>query len=436
MASLLSGQGVKFANTFSGKSTVYGITDSTVFKLDANGNSIWVKDFSGQIAPSNFNNRLISLSFDEEKLILLEMQGEITVGPPPTYNPAVIRMDTLGNVLSTFTSSVQPGGGYNMREIYPSYDNGAWILDNYAPGFTQHSSCFHIDSVGQIGAQVDFWYGSVSYTNKFIYMPDSTYLVSVSHRPSSPGNSATFPALTKFDRSGNIIWRWDYTMHGSTVDDFLTAEDMTVDSLGNIYMFCDYTTSTLNLVVGIKLDSSGNVLIAKAWPDLQPGLINSLTFQNNEVLCIWDNKVVHISTSLFCPCMNNIDATIDRSNNILQSSITHQYSFDTFSPAIGNAFVFVPDSLIDFCTSTSTRDFDQQTGYFILYPNPAGNYLNVALNTPDNILVEIFNLNGKPCLKTKFNSDQKIDVSSLSPGLYIVRLKSDELNIVKRFLVE
>lgn len=436
MASLLSGQGVKFANTFSGKSTVYGITDSTVFKLDVNGNSIWVKDFSGQIAPSNFNNRLISLSFDGEKLVLLEMQGEITGGPPSTFYPAVIRMDSLGNVLSTFVSAVQTAGGYRAIEIYPSYDNKAWVLDNSSSGITQSSSCFQIDSVGQIVNQVDSWYGSISESNKLIYMPDSTYLVSVNHRPSSPGNSATFPALTKFDRSGNIICRWDYTMQGSTLNDYLTAEDMTVDSLGNIYMFCDYTTSTLNLVVGIKLDSSGNVLIAKAWPDLQPGLINSLTFQNNEVLCIWNHEVVHISSSLLCPCMNNIDATIDRSNNILQSSITHQYSFDTFSPAIGNAFVFVPDTLSDFCTGTSTRDFDQLTDNIILYPNPAGNYLNVALDKPENVLVEIYNLNGKLCLEAEINSGQKIDISFLSPGLYMVRIKSHASNIVKRFLIE
>ena len=136
----------KFANTLTGVSDQYGISGNTVFKLNTNGNSIWVKDFAGQIVSSTFSNVLYGSAFDGKNLYVLEMQGQLGSGIPPTMHAAVIKMDTLGNVLFIKYNSVQSPGGYGVTDIFPSFVNGAWIIDNYSSGITHFGRVFHIPS--------------------------------------------------------------------------------------------------------------------------------------------------------------------------------------------------------------------------------------------------------------------------------------------------
>ncbi|PKP10919.1 MAG: hypothetical protein CVU09_05205 [Bacteroidetes bacterium HGW-Bacteroidetes-4] len=54
-----------------------------------------------------------------------------------------------------------------------------------------------------------------------------------------------------------------------------------------------------------------------------------------------------------------------------------------------------------------------------VYPNPADNYLNIAMNNLDK--VEVYNILGAQVLNTKMNHSNWLDVSSLKTGVYIVK---------------
>ena len=67
--------------------------------------------------------------------------------------------------------------------------------------------------------------------------------------------------------------------------------------------------------------------------------------------------------------------------------------------------------------------FDNQIA---IYPNPVTNFLNIK--TEENIIkIEIFNYLGKSILKSIDTSN--VDVSSLSKGIYLVKVNNDRGDI-------
>lgn len=84
-------------------------------------------------------------------------------------------------------------------------------------------------------------------------------------------------------------------------------------------------------------------------------------------------------------------------------------------------------------SSTGLADHDNQNA-FNIYPNPASDQVTLSfLNATANTVVNIYSSTGK-LVKTKsnFQSDQKLDVSSLSPGIYIAVLSADGKQYLQR----
>jgi len=71
---------------------------------------------------------------------------------------------------------------------------------------------------------------------------------------------------------------------------------------------------------------------------------------------------------------------------------------------------------------------------FKIYPNPvSGNVLYIKTN--ENITVQIFDVLGKSILTKQINSNQnKIDVSELKQGLYLINLKTEKGSITKKII--
>ena len=62
---------------------------------------------------------------------------------------------------------------------------------------------------------------------------------------------------------------------------------------------------------------------------------------------------------------------------------------------------------------------------FSIYPNPAENYITVkSVNNEisDNTILEIYDIQGRKYLSKQFDSSEFIDISSLKPGYYMVKL--------------
>jgi len=64
-----------------------------------------------------------------------------------------------------------------------------------------------------------------------------------------------------------------------------------------------------------------------------------------------------------------------------------------------------------------------------IYPNPANNYIVIDFNDDNKKLIKIYDINGK-LIKQVYSSNKKtrIDISSLSEGLYILNINNDSVN--------
>lgn len=72
------------------------------------------------------------------------------------------------------------------------------------------------------------------------------------------------------------------------------------------------------------------------------------------------------------------------------------------------------------CAVLSTNKYNLST--LKIFPNPVENILKIK-NT-ENISIKIFSVNGSQLLKTTSKSDLEIDVSSFSPGIYILEIST------------
>jgi hypothetical protein len=67
---------------------------------------------------------------------------------------------------------------------------------------------------------------------------------------------------------------------------------------------------------------------------------------------------------------------------------------------------------------------------FVLFPNPASDELNIAVKSHDKISVKVFNILGKEVLSSAFTNQTNIDISSLTVGIYLVKLFNEKNEFV------
>lgn len=90
------------------------------------------------------------------------------------------------------------------------------------------------------------------------------------------------------------------------------------------------------------------------------------------------------------------------------------------------------------CILSIDQYMDMSNGISI-YPNPAGNELNIEMNQPitQDAVIDITDLTGKligPKIFTKGSYKKTIDLSGLAKGLYILKISADDDIIVKKFI--
>lgn len=68
-----------------------------------------------------------------------------------------------------------------------------------------------------------------------------------------------------------------------------------------------------------------------------------------------------------------------------------------------------------------------------VYPNPAGNKLNVTLND-DEATIDLLDQNGKKLLSTCIERENQLDVSFLNPGLYFINIATAMGQYAQRFV--
>jgi PKD repeat protein len=71
-----------------------------------------------------------------------------------------------------------------------------------------------------------------------------------------------------------------------------------------------------------------------------------------------------------------------------------------------------------------------------IYPNPSDKELYIESKIPGKIQIEIFNLNGKSILKSNIQSNEKIDLSAISSGTFLIKLDFENGLIDRQILIK
>jgi hypothetical protein len=78
-----------------------------------------------------------------------------------------------------------------------------------------------------------------------------------------------------------------------------------------------------------------------------------------------------------------------------------------------------------------------EEGYLRIFPNPATEMININCAGLQNIKIEIFNTFGECVLQKVFNSKTNvIDISSLSKGIYVIKITGNNLTLQQKLIKE
>lgn len=86
------------------------------------------------------------------------------------------------------------------------------------------------------------------------------------------------------------------------------------------------------------------------------------------------------------------------------------------------------------CATASSNDFFINN--ISLYPNPTSQYLNLNLNTLENVTYAITKITGKLVINGSVSENNKISVQNLQNGVYFLRLTTNENQKILKFIKE
>ena len=89
--------------------------------------------------------------------------------------------------------------------------------------------------------------------------------------------------------------------------------------------------------------------------------------------------------------------------------------------------------LYDSILSTNTANYESNVN---IYPNPTTDYINIDFGNLDNVEglnIKIINILGQEVLSQPMNTD-KINVSELSKGIYIIKISDAMSQIDRKFI--
>lgn len=199
------------------------------------------------------------------------------------------------------------------------------------------------------------------------------------------------------------------------------------------YTSCVYITkvseTTFNLGISENNNTTNAVFTTTPFNTNTDILIVIAYDIENAVSSMWINPVVD-GTQPTTTYVTNETATTTRTD---LSSIRLSLESNSKTPTIVLDEVRVGNNWIDVVPSTlgvSSHSLEKVT----IYPNPAKNVLQINAGTVSINSVVINSLDGKQVLRAE--NTKQIDVSSLTSGIYLVKVTGENFETVKKIVIE
>ncbi len=145
------------------------------------------------------------------------------------------------------------------------------------------------------------------------------------------------------------------------------------------------------------------------------------------------------------PALTIADAAIDTLSGSFYVTTTDYFStgvgtiYDALGVETGNFDAGIsPDAIaIDYRDNTGIFDANANNDNFVIYPNPAINIINIALDNQDVNKYSIVDISGRVLLHNNFtDKNTAVDVSSLNSGMYFMVLSGKSGTFSKSFIVK
>jgi len=424
-----------------GRTLLYGAGEFDVYvvKLDSSGTRQWSKSIGG----SNWDQGFSIIQTKDFGYAITGATESFGAGSNDVY---VIKLDSAGGI--QWTRTIGGAGDDQGYSIIQTTDRGYAIT-----GFTNSYGAggydvyvVKLDSAGNLqwtktigGSKGDDGYS-------IIQSSDGGYAIT---GVTESFNDTIYGDVyvIKLDSGGNL--KWTRTI-GDTIGEDIGQSIIQADN--GDFVITGYTSSYgagYDDVYFIRLDTLGNLLQTRTFGGIEADYGESIIKTKNKGFAIcgftselrspWDDVFILTLDSLGNNCDSSGRGGKIDSGGIAGSggSIT---SYDSGRVETGGSS-FSHGTITNICgTINSVANIKSISNNFELSPNPCTNTLNISFETPTNLSsIQIMDITGRVLLTYDLpltTNDYPIDVSSISSGMYFIRINSGSGTEVRKFIKE
>jgi Secretion system C-terminal sorting domain len=431
---------------------------SSLFMYNVAQQLLWTKSFIGNVTLQDVetcsDNSLIAVGSFEDSVLI----GNTWLYSSPGYEGGFIfKCDENGNflwakTLNPFNDSFEPAN------LYLANDSLMYLTARLNGASASFCSFHQLNEVGVITkSEMGGNFDNRTYTN---ILTDANGNICIS---GTCGSSAVFDSLhadinfsyqnflVKYDSSFNAIWL--------ICKQYITFDDnnkLTYDGSNLYWAYNDFSSLNGDTVRVLKLDVNGQTISSfdgQVQGAFFPGIAFDMDAKGNGVLIeeafvrlyitridssfnvVWRDTIYtgasgfaqEIGLSCYDSCfylssLYYSDTLTFGNINIVNPNVSQNSPSDLFVSKWG------------YPTITSVQ-INANTEKIELFPNPVNDYLQVMLNEEhDSFDISIFDVNGKTIALLPNSNSNRVDVSCLSPGLYLLNLKYNNRNYTTRFV--
>lgn len=361
---------------------------ATAMAVEANG----ICNITGYYSNATYGKRLLALKIWGNGVKLWEKYHDVNtngafddIGTSVTFNPSSGDMFVTGHGFS-------PGNGMDWVIIkFDGIDGTKSYAKKYNPSGSQDD----------LGVAITFSNSGDLYACANVYT-------------SLNGNSTRNIQLKKLNPADGSVYftkTYNYVNNGYSVD---VAQHMVVSQNGNVYI-CGSTDNQ------------------SVWPPLSAyeGYHLLVVAYSSTGSLMWSYSAYSGSNSSFATAHR---AAFSNSQGSLY--VAGQFSYGLMAPVKNSSMhKFSPVSIVE--PIDFTARMQENVKQAEVYPIPAKDFLNVYFNEAQNTSAQIIDLHGRTLLSLELNEESnRFDISSLAPGIYLIKYATDDGIGVVRFVKE
>ena len=472
-----------------------GTLSAFLVKYDAIGNVVWAVD--PQVCSFNKAYGVTTDAAGNVYMVGAFMSDTIVFGAFTLINKGnfgqyVVKYDSGGNVVWAKTATGVSGGDDNAYAITMDNSGFLYVAGEYKSDTIMFDGFMLINdgsydayvakydsdgtviwAVSSTGTSGDFGRGVVTDNSGNVFLTGHSGSTTLGFGGFTVTNNGAYDSfIAKFDSSGTPLWLKN--IYGSSTEN---SKGIAIDNSGNPIVVGHSSSATLTFgttVLGntgqsdmflVKYDGSGNVLWGKtsSGSDYDYGW-GIATDSNDDIYVVGHSKSdLNFGTStttnngghdVFVVKYNSngVDQwavsaggtsddraytiTLDDQDNLFVSGMyqSSSISFGTFNLTnAGGAYDYFVASMGS-TTNTSAQAVLPEIERAFMYPNPAQDFMAVDYVGDDEPIVEIRNLSGQVLYYGDLTVDEKIDISSFAPGVYLVEVRGSGSRRIEKLI--